>query len=303
MPTTLEEINEAQSDSPQMNSSMEIKESSIIFSRSDTSHKADDDVTDLRINLELRKDLLSETSAHYHVDMDEENGLYKSEFREEEIIEQRYLDIHHCRSPSYVTLTPCHMPTVIHHEDETPIDMPAENTSLTTLIPNMLNFNQSCWVSSHEEGTLLSLPSSHQLMGSTCHFPSTISAENLEYSQPPFMMIEDPFKSSVPMISNALYHLDTNNRRIWVPESCANRGTAVADRPDRNNPSRPHSGIRLASVQEGDVFMAAEFENEDLLLQHAVNIERFPNRCWRGSNPSRAQYEKGYTVYCILLIA
>lgn len=293
MPSTLDETNETESDVPSptgVDSSIETNEASVIVSRSDITHK-NDEVTDLRANLELRKDLLIEPSLNY-VNMDDENGLFKSEnLVPEEELEHHYLDSHR-HSPSYATLTRCHVPTVIHQEDETPIDVSGESATNLTLIPNMLNFNPSCWVPSHEESTLLGLPSSHQL-GSSCHFPSTISTDNgqLEYSQPSFMMMmEDPFKS-VPMISNALYHLDTNNRRIWVPESCSNRGGAVTDR--NNSSSRSQSAIRLTSVQEGDVFMAAEFENEDLLLQHAVNIERFPNRCWRGSNPSRAQYEKG----------
>jgi hypothetical protein len=105
-----------------------------------------------------------------------------------------------------------------------------------TLIPNMLNCNPSRLMSNtHEEAqAYFGLLPSHQQLGSPCHFP-IISTENnhLEYSHPSFMMMEDPFKSlSIPG-SNPLYHLDTNNRRIWVPESCSARGSVIVDRNSR----------------------------------------------------------------------
>jgi len=52
------------------------------------------------------------------------------------------------------------------------------------------------------------------------------------------------------------------------------------------------------AITDGSIFLAADLENDEVLQQHAVNIERFPNRCWRGSgsNSSRTQYEKGFSV-------
>jgi hypothetical protein len=246
--------------------------------------------------LELRKDLLLEPPSNF-VEVNEDNELFKNgSLIDQEELENSYLDDQHQSPTRYVTLASCNLPTITQYDGEVP-DTSGESANSLTLIPNMLNFNPSCWMSNaHEEAQAhFGLPSSHQQFGSPCHFPM-MSTENthLEYSHPSFMLMEDPFKSlSIPG-SNPLYHLDTNNRRIWIPEGCSARGTVIADRT-----SMPGStGLRLGQVQEGDVFMAADFENEEL-LQHAVSIERYPNpsRCWRGSNSSRAQYEKGQKAH------
>ncbi|XP_046649832.1 uncharacterized protein LOC124341002 isoform X2 [Daphnia pulicaria] len=293
MPSSvLDEINYDQSvtQSPE-DSINEIKETSVIVFKPDAIYKEDEGES--RGNLELRKDLLLEPPSNF-VEVNEDNELFKNgSLIDQEELENSYLDDQHQSPTRYVTLASCNLPTITQYDGEVP-DTSGESANSLTLIPNMLNFNPSCWMSNaHEEAQAhFGLPSSHQQFGSPCHFPM-MSTENthLEYSHPSFMLMEDPFKSlSIPG-SNPLYHLDTNNRRIWIPESCSARGTVIADRT-----SMPGStGLRLSQVQEGDVFMAADFENEEL-LQHAVSIERYPNpsRCWRGSNSSRAQYEKDY---------
>lgn len=82
------------------------------------------------------------------------------------------------------------------------------------------------------------------------------------------------------------------NTSYRVPESCSSRfGT------EKNCIVRPTSSEESKiSITDGSIFLAADLENEEVLQQHAVNIERFPNRCWRGANSSRTQYEKGYSV-------
>lgn len=286
MPAPVEEINSARSESlrikeDSMNGSN--KETSVIVSRADATSK--EEVVDARQNVELRKDLLLEAPESY-IEMDDESGLFKNDsLIPEEELEHEYL---HRPPPSYVTLTPCHVPTAIHQDGETP-DLSGDDVNNLTLIPNMLNYNPSCWVPSHDESALC-LPQSHQL-GSPCNMPiNSAELPQMEYCHPPFVVMdENPFKPSFPMVSNPLYHLDTNNRRIWVPESCSTRGSTSAER-------RSPNCIGFNSIHEADVFMAGDFENEELLQQHSVNIERFPNRCWRGANPSRAQYEKGSTL-------
>ena len=270
----------------------EPKETSVLAPKPDAIYKENEG--GLRGNLELRKDLLLGPSANF-LEINEENELFKTEtLMEKEELENSYFDEQRQSPSRYVTLDSCNLPTVTQHDGEGP-DVSGESACSLTLIPNMLNFNPSCWMPNEEAQAHFGLTSSHQQLGSPCHFP-IISTENthLEYSHPSFMMMEDPFKSlSIPG-SNPLYHLDTNNRRIWVPESCSTRGSVIADCN-----SRPGlTGVRLGQVQEGDVFMAADFENEEL-LQHAVSIERYPNpsRCWRGSNSTRAQYEKGLKVH------
>ena len=102
-----------------------------------------------------------------------------------------------------------------------------------------------------------------------------------------YLMQDDAYKARMQLGANALYHLDTNNRRIWVPESCTIHH-------ERN--SRSPSGTKSITTEES-ILMAAQLENELLQQQHAVSIERFPNRCYRGPNSGRTQYEKGAINY------
>ncbi|XP_057372115.1 uncharacterized protein LOC130693031 [Daphnia carinata] len=281
--------------SGQTTPSAENKERSVIVSESNFRHEQDDEV-ELPRNLELRKDLLLEPSTNY-LEIDEENELLKTETSvDRDELENSYVDNpHDSQSPSgYITLASCHLPSVVQDIDESP-DASIEATNGLMPIPSMFNFNPSCWMqNSYEEAQAhLALQSSHQQLGSPCHY-TVMSTKNshLEYPHPSFMMMEDPFKSlPVPAGSNALYHLDTNNRRIWVPESSSAGGSFIMDRSGRSG----YSGHRLEQLQEGGIFMAADIEKEDM-LQHAVSLERYPNpyRCLRGSNPSRAQYEKDY---------
>lgn len=290
MPTPVEEINSARSESLCIKEDVMVEtnqETSVIVSRGDATSK--EEIMEAKQNIELRKDLLLQASENY-VEMDEESGLFKNDsLIPEEVLEHEYL---RRQPPSYVTLTPCHIPTAIHQDGETP-DLSGDDVNNLTLIPNMLNYNPSCWVPSHDESALC-LPQSHQL-GSPCNMAiNSADLSQMEYCHPPFMMSDvNPFKPSIPMVPNPLYHLDTNNRRIWVPESCSTRGSTSTER-------RSPNCIGLHSVHDADVFMAADFENEEMLQQHSVNIERFPNRCWRGSNPSRAQYEKGSALEKVL---
>lgn len=289
------DLSTSQSPSAQKTPSVETKEGSVTVYESNFRCKQDNEL-ELPGNLELRKDLLLESSTTY-LEIDEENELLKTENSiDRDELENSYVDNpHDSQSPSgYVTLASCHLPSVVQDIDE-PLDASVETTNGLMPIPSMLNFNPSCWMqNSYEEAQAhLALQSSHQQLGSPCHYP-IMSTKNshLEYSHPSFMMMEDPFKSlPVPAGSNALYHLDTNNRRIWVPESSSAAGSYIMDRSGRSG----HGGHRLEQLQDGGIFMAADIENEDL-LQHAVSLERYPNpnRCWRGSNPSRAQYEKDY---------
>ncbi|KAI9560585.1 hypothetical protein GHT06_011533 [Daphnia sinensis] len=289
------DISTSQSPSAPKIPSVENRESSVIVSESNFRREQDNEM-ELPRNLELRKDLLMEPSTNY-LEIDEENELLKTETSvDRDELENPYIDnSHDSQSPSgYVTLGSCHLPSVVQDIDEQ-ADASIETTNGLMPIPSMLNFNPSCWMqNSYEEAqSHLALQASHQQLGSPCHYPM-MSTKNshLEYPHPSFMMMEDPFKSlPVPAGSNGLYHLDTNNRRIWVPESSSAGGNFIMDRSGRSG----NGGHRLGQLQEGGIFMAADIENEDL-LQHAVSLERYPNpnRCWRGSNPTRAQYEKDY---------
>lgn len=285
MPAPVEDINSIRSESR----SPYVQEDRLVGSNDEESNNLipnseivdGEELLDSRPNIELRKDLLLESSEGY-AEMEEGSGLFKNgSLIPEEELEHDY-NCDRRLPPSYATLTPCHVPNIIH-QDCGLQEPNGDNVNNLTLIPNMLNYNPSCWVPSHEENALC-MPPSRQF-SPPGHIPmNSVEMPHMEYSQQPYMMMEDPFKpTSMPVIPNHLYHLDTNNRRIWVPESCSMR----------NNMDRSPNDIGLSSVREADVFLAADFENEELLQQHAVNIERYPNRCWRGSNPSRAQYEKG----------
>lgn len=278
---------------------VESNEGSVFVSESHIRPKLDDEL-ELRRNLEFRKDILVESPTTY-LDVDEENELLKAEISvDRDELENSYVNNQQdCQSPSrYVTLASCHLPSIVQDTNE-PLDASGESANGLIPIPSMLNFNPSCWMQNNYEEAQghLALQSSDQQLSSPCHF-SIISTRNnhTEYPHPSFMMMEDLYKSSVPAGSNALYHLDTNNRRIWVPESSSACGSIFADRTGTSGPS----GLCLRQLQEGSIFMAADVENEDM-LQHAVNGERYPNpnRYWKGSNPSRAQYEKGLVISSI----
>lgn len=270
--------------SPNEVSSAETKETSVIVSRLDNTKG---EMADTKL-IELRKDLLE--GAEGYINMDEENALFiKNGSLIHQGLSEERLD--HRQQPSYVTLTPCQVPSVIQQTDDS-TDLRNDFVSNHTLIPNALN--SACWLPSHDESVILTLPSSHHLespedLTNNLQMIST-DASLMDYSHPSFM-IEDSFKTNIALHSNQLYHLDGNNRRIWIPESCSIRN---ANLPTEHINRASPVGVRLTSVHEGDIFMAGELENEELFQQHTVNIERFPNRCWRGSNPSnRAQYEKG----------
>lgn len=258
----------------------ETKETSVIVSRVDNPKT---ETSMFKRTLELRKDLHQPDSYQA---IDEENGLYKNDSFVAD--EQQGIENH---QPSYVTLTPCQVPSVIHPDEDSPglsNDVPHNSTQT----PNTLNMNPNCWMPGHDENVILSLPPYHHL-GSPEILVNNLQlmsaeASMLEYSHSSFMMMEDPFKTNMTINPNTFYHLDTNNGRLWVPESCSIRSNTSSIECNS-----PPTGVRLTSVHESDIYMAAEFENEELLQQHAVSIQRFPNRCWRGSNSSRAQYEKG----------
>ena len=263
----------------------EFKEASVIVTVTEQSRKKSETI-ESPINLELRKDLLLECTTSNEFS-GEESKLYKSESAVSEELERAYLDSR--QPPSYVTLTPCHLPTVIQHQDEyTDVGV----SSNLTLMPNMLNFNPP-WVSCHEDSSLLTLAPPQSYAPSPCYYPTVLAdGTTLEYSQQTLTMTEDSYKQSTAL-SNALYQFDANNRRIWVPENCATRSSFAMTESSANNSRSPTNALQITSLHDGDVFMAAEFENEELLQQHVVNIERFPNRSWRGPSTSRAQYEKG----------
>ena len=268
---------------------------------------------DLRANLELRKDLLIE--PNFVAVNVEEDELYKTDPLVVEVQEaggdlesQR-----HQRCPSYVTLTTVPSAGFDQGTEEQSSSMAVDHSnSGVSNITNLLNFSSS-WVSAHEEnGAFIAGISQHP------HHPSTTSMSYYQRNNPLEISVQEfphhshyaladdasPFnKSSMPLGPNPLYHLDTSNRRIWVPES-SRGGTGE------------RSGLASRSVTitvpDAEVFMAAELENDTLMQQHVVNIQRFPNRCWRsgersnnGLNPSvsnRTQYEKGlYKTFCSYL--
>ena len=169
MPTSvLDEINYersvTQSPSHKEDSYIETKEASVIVSKPDVMYKEDEGES--RGNLELRKDLLLESSANF-VEINEENELFQNgSLIDKEELENSYIDDQNQSPTRYVTLASCNLPTITQYDGEMP-DTSGESANSLTLIPNILNFNPSCWMSNtHEEAqAYFGLPPSHQQLG------------------------------------------------------------------------------------------------------------------------------------------
>lgn len=240
-----------------------------------------------RLNLGLRKDLLTVEPTYLDIIVNEEdNDFFKNKpiFVEVEATDGDMLEQQQDRGPSYVNLTT--LPTMIHDKKAIEIMANMSSNNNNNGMPSIATLFNSSWASSsaYEE-------SNHNHFISPCHFQRN-SMEMMsmqDFSNSSYIPTDDAFKSAMPLGPNPLYHLDTNNRRIWVPES--SRGSSERD---------SSSGSRATAVALPDtgIYMVADLENDDMLNQHVVNIERFPNRCWRGpgserSSSSRTQYEKG----------
>lgn len=243
----------------------------------------EEDLLSLRANgVELRKDLLLDNANYLEAVAAEDDGLFKSEPLVVEVDTTADVDQQRCQS--YVTLTS--LPTVIQHDNGDVLEGTETVNNEVSNFTNLLNFGSS-WASVHEEGMSSFAGSLHHHLA-PCHFQrNSMEMSMQEFPHSSYVMPDDPFKSSVPLGPNPLYHLDANNRRIWVPES--SRGGT-----DRISTAK----AKAVSMPESGIFMAADLENDEILLQqHVVNIERFPNRCWPGgaerSTSSRSQYEKG----------
>ena len=234
-------------------------EASVIVAakHSDKSEQASDK------NLEMRKELTIEANGSlFNIEVE---GLFKNEPHPVEV-EIKEEDAGH--QPSYVTLT-----TVSSGTEEL-----ADNANLVSNLSHLLNFNQTTWMAGHEDTSLMTF--AHQPVDlAPAHFHRNMVEVNgvTELSS---CLMDEEYKYSIG--PNPFYHLDTNNRRIWVPESCS------AHR-ERNNRS---PGVK-ASVAGESIFVT-EFESDVALHQQsAVSIERFPSRSWRGPNSGKTQYEKG----------
>lgn len=238
-----------------------------------------------RLNLGLRKDLLTEPTYLDIIVNENDDDLFKNKpiFVEVEATDGDMLEQQEDRGPSYVNLTT--LPTMIH--DKKAIEIMANMSSNNNGMPSIATLFNSSWASSssaHEDGNI-----HHNHFISPCHFQrSSMEMMSMQdFSNSSYIPTDDAFKSAMPLGPNPLYHLDTNNRRIWVPESSRERDSASGS-----------SRATAVSLPDTGIYMVADLESEDILNQHVVNIERFPNRCWRGpgserSSSSRTQYEKG----------
>ena len=242
-------------------------EASVIVSTKQ-SDKSEDESPDK--NLELRKDLTIEANGSlFNIEVE---GLFKNEPHPVEV-EVKEEDAGH--QPSYVTLT-----TVSSGTEEL-----ADNANLVSNLSHLLNFNQTTWMAGHEDTSLMAL--AYQPVDlAPAHFHRNMVEVNGVAELSSYLM-DDEYKYSIG--PNPFYHLDTNNRRIWVPESCS----AHRERSSRSPNGKP-------SVPGESIFVA-EFESDAVALhqQSAVSIERFPSRSWRGPNSGKTQYEKGTILHLL----
>lgn len=174
----------------------------------------DDEMLEVRCNLELRKDLIIESHATYVNDAHqvEEEGIFKSE--PETALELDVNALHHHQQQSYMTLTS--LPSISLTTES--IDVPSSDNNLVSNISNLFSINpSSCWMSSqHEESNYLNSNYNYLSNSSSCHYQrNTPEISNQTEFGHHMVMVENPFKQSLPMGPNPLYHLDTNNRRIW----------------------------------------------------------------------------------------
>lgn len=235
-------------------------EASVIVSTKQTD-KSEDESLDK--NLELRKDLTIEANGSlFNIEVE---GFFKNEPHPVEV-EVKDEDAGH--QPSYVTLT-----TVSSGTEEL-----TDNANLVSNLSHLLNFNQTTWTAGHEDNSLMTF--GHQPVDlAPAHFHRNMVEVNGVAELSSYLM-DDEYKYSIG--PNPFYHLDTNNRRIWVPESCS----AHRERNNRSPGGKPSA--------PGESIFVADFESDVTLHQpSAVSIERFPSRSWRGPNSGKTQYEKG----------
>ena len=222
-------------------------------------------------NLEMRKDLLIQADeANATFQTIEVEGLFKNEPHAVDVCPVKEED--GVQQPSYVTLTP------VSSGAET-LDM-ADNASLVSNLSHLLNFNPTSWISGHEDTSLMATGFPQPVDLAPAHFQRNMVEVNGVTTELSTYLMDDEYKSpSMQIGPNPFYHMDTNNRRIWVPENCA------AHRERNRSPGK--------SVLAGESIFVTEFESDVALHQQAVSIERFPNRSWRGPNSGKTQYEKG----------
>lgn len=217
--------------------------------------------------IELRKDLLSGSTTYAMVNA--ENEILKNEDAADDgaaVQQAESVAYHQLSGACYATLTNM-QPNMADHEG-------FNSSEVSNVMTNIMNYcSAPCWMPPHDDASHYS--SAH--LQNAYHYPT-----NVDYVQSGCTMVEDAYKSQVNVEHNAFYHLDTSNRRFWMPEP----SSSTMDDPTS-------SAARRSNAVSAEVFMASEFENEDLFRQHAVSIERYPNRCWRGGNSTRNQHEKG----------
>ena len=213
--SSLDEVNyrSSPSESPSVTLSLkndETRANNVFVSTSNL--RCGDELLETRCNLEFRKDLLMDLP---HVSYINEHGVEEGIFKSEPLAIEFEVDSmhHHHQQQSFLTLTT--LPSIPHSVNESIVASNSDNSLVSNNVSNLftLNTSPSCWVTSqHEDGNYLN--ANYNFLGSSSgHFQRAEVYSQSEFAH--HTVVETQFKPSVQIGHNPLYHLDTNNRRIW----------------------------------------------------------------------------------------